>query len=240
MAVVATSTDRVTTPVGIEDVTGVKSRISWAAILGGAVIAIATYLVLTVLFAAVGLSLTEAGVRANAVGIGAVIAALVAVALSLFVGGWVSTQLSVGENTRESVIYGVLVWAVVTAFTLGMVGMGVRAGYLALVSGAMVAQQTPDVQQKGWEQLARDAGVSQQKIEEVKAAAEPNKIQQQASDPANQERAREGAMVAAWSVFGGTLLSIAAAVGGALVGRGPQFRLFRTAVVTRPSSLIQP
>ncbi len=240
MAAVVTSTDRVTSPVGIEDVTGVKSRVSWAAILGGAVIAIATYLVLTVLFAAIGLSLTEAGVRANAVGIGAVVAALIAVALSMFVGGWVSTQLSVGETTREATIYGVLVWAVVTAFTLGMVGMGVRAGYLALVSGAMIAQQTPDVQQKGWEQLARDAGVSQQKIEEVKAATEPSRVQQQASDPANQERAREGAMVAAWSVFGGTLLSIAAAMGGALVGRGPQFRLFRTAVVSRSSNLIQP
>jgi hypothetical protein len=239
MAAVATSTDRVTTPVGIEDVAGVKSRVSWAAILGGAVIAIACYLVLTVLFAAIGLSLTEAGVRANAVGIGAVIAALVAVALSLFVGGWVSTQLSVGETTREAVIYGALVWAVVTAFTLGMVGMGMRAGYLALVSGAMVAQQTPEVQQKGWEQLAREAGVSDQKIAEVKAAAEPSNVRQQVSDPANQERAREGATIAAWSVFGGTVLSIAAAMGGALVGRGPQFRLFRTTTVSR-SNLIQP
>src|SRR5262249_32415419 len=45
------------------DLLGVKSRVSWSAIFGGALIALSCYLVLTLLFAAIGISLTEAGVR---------------------------------------------------------------------------------------------------------------------------------------------------------------------------------
>ena len=236
MATVTAGTERT---VEYEDIAGVRSRISWSAILGGSVMAIAAYLVLTFFLAAVGLSLTEAGVRTNAVGIGAIVAAVIAMAASLFLGGWVTTQLSVGENRQEAAIYGVLMWAVVTGFTLIMVGMGVRAGYLALVGGTLVAQQSSTVQQRGWEDMARDAGVSQQKIDEVKAAADPNRIQAKVNDPATQERLQQGGMVAAWSVFGGTLLSIAMAVCGAMVGRGATFRLFTAQVVSR-RELIRP
>ena len=107
-------------PVKIEDIAGVQSRVSWAAVLGGSVIAIAAYLVLTFFFAALGLSLTDAGVRENAIGIGAIVAAVLSIVVALFLGGWVTTQLSVGENKREAMIYGVLTWAVGAASTLAV------------------------------------------------------------------------------------------------------------------------
>ena len=236
MAIATATPDRT---VEYEDVAGVRSRVSWAAILGGSVISIATYLVLTIFLAAIGLSLTEAGVRSNAVGIGAIVAAVIAMAVSLFLGGWVATQLSVGENRREAAIYGVLLWAVVTGFTLLLVGMGVRAGYLALVSGTLVAQQSSSVQQRGWEELARDVGVSQQKIDEMKAAADPNRVQTQANDSATQEKLHQGAVIAAWSVFAGTLLSIGMAVCGAMTGCGATFSLFTDTVRGR-RELIRP
>ena len=47
----------------IEDVAGLKSRVSWGAIIGGSLIALAAYVILGLFFAGVGLSLTEAGVR---------------------------------------------------------------------------------------------------------------------------------------------------------------------------------
>jgi hypothetical protein len=236
MATAIVSTQRT---VDVEDVVGVRSRISWAAILGGSVISIAAYLVFTFFLAAVGLSLTEAGVRGNAVGIGAIVAAVIAMAASLFLGGWVTTQLTVGENRQESAIYGVLTWAVVTGFTLVMVGMGVRAGYLALVGSTLVAQQSPAVQQRSWQDLARDAGVSQQKIDEAKAATDPNRVQAQLNDPATQEKLREGGMIASWAVFAGTLLSIGMAVFGGMVGRGATFRLFAANVHQR-QEIIRP
>ena len=96
-------------------------------------VTLAADLVLTFLATAIGLSLTAASVRGDAIAIGAVVAAILVMAGSLFLGGWVTTQLSVGENTREAVIYGVLMWAVVTAASLMMVGAGLRTGYMALV-----------------------------------------------------------------------------------------------------------
>lgn len=225
--------DRDGRAVAFEDVSSVGSRISWGAILAGAVITIATYLVLTFLFAALGLSLTDAGVRANEVGIGALIAAIIALAASLFFGGWVTTQLSVGENRREAAIYGVLMWGVVTAFTLVLVGMGVRAGYMALVGGTLVGQNAAQLQQqqgtqRSWEDLARDAGIPQERINEVRQAADPNRVRAEVNDPANREKAESTAVITAWMVFTGTLVSIGAAVTGAMVGRGATFRLFGT------------
>jgi hypothetical protein len=225
----ATTTDR-TVP-AVEDVTGVKSRISWAAILGGAAITLAAYLVLTFLCAAVGLSLTETTIRGETLAIGSVVAAIVVMAGSLFLGGWITTQLSVGENTREAVIYGVLTWAVVTALSLALIGTGIRAGYMALMGSALVAQNDPQVRNANWEELARDAGVTQEKINEVKQATDPNRVRTEAADPANQEKARQTSIATAWALLGGTLVSIGAAVGGAVVGKGASFRLFATTPV---------
>jgi hypothetical protein len=229
------TTDR-TIP-AIEDVAGVKSRISWAAILGGAVVTLAAYLVLTFFAAALGLSLTDMNVPDRALLIGSVVVAVVVMAGSLFLGGWITTQLSVGENSREAVIYGVLTWAVVTAITLGLVGVGVRAGYMAMMGTTLVAQNS---QQRSWEDMARDAGVRQDEINDLRAKADPNRIRAEASDPATQEKARQTSAIAAWALLGGTLLSIGAAVGGALVGRGSTFRLFPVAMATTQRTIIRP
>ena len=212
--------------VHIEDVAGVRSRICWGAVLGGTVIALASSLVLTFFFAAVGLSLKDADIRADAAGIGALVAAVVTIVASLFLGGWITTQLTVGETRREAVIAGVLTWAAVTAVSLGMVGMGVRAGYFAVVGGTLVTQNSPTVQQRSWEDMAKSAGVSQDKIDAARQGVNPDRVRAEANDPANQQRAANAAVTAAWVGFIGTLLSIGAAIGGAVAGSGPAFRLF--------------
>lgn len=207
----------------MEDVAGVRSRLSWPAILAGAVFAIAINLVLTLFFGAVGLTVAEAGVRANAIGTGALIAAIVSVIVALFVGGWVSTQLTAGENEREAVLYGILTWAVVVGFSLALVGMGARAGYFALVGGSMVAAQSPAAQ--NWEQAARDAGVSQERIDAWKASMDPNRARELANDPVAREKAEHAAIGASWAALVGVMLSMASAIGGAMAGRGVAFRL---------------
>lgn len=213
------------------DLFAVKSRVSWSAIVAGAVIALACYFVLTLLFAAIGVSLTEAGVRGNAVGIGVLVAMVLTLVVSLFLGGWVSSLLTAGENQRESVIYGLLTWAVFTGIALWMVGVGVRAGYFAAVGSAVVVQNNERI--TPWEDVARQAGVPQQRIDEAKNAIDPARARELANDPQNQERAREAAVGAAWIALVGTMLSMAAAVGGAFVGCGTPFRLFGVAVVRR-------
>lgn len=213
-------------PVKMEDVAGVRSRISWQAILAGAIAAVATNLVLHLFFAAIGLTLTEAGVRDNAIGVGALVASLFSTIISLFVGGWVATQLTAGETEREAVLYGILTWATSVALSVMIVGMGVRAGYFALMGGAMVVQQSPEVQNaQSWEQAARNAGVSQERIDAAKASMDPNRAREMANDPATQRRAHEALIGASWATLVGVLLSLGTAIGGALAGRGPALNL---------------
>ena len=222
-------------PVHYEDMVGVRSRISWGAVIGGTVIALACSLVLTFFFAAVGLSVSAADVRSDAISTGAVVAAIITVLVSLFLGGWATAQLTAGETRREAVIYGVITWAAVTALSLGMVGMGVKAGYYAMVGGTMIAENSPAAQQP-WDQSLRDAGVSQATIDTVRREYNPDRARAAANDPATRERAERAAVTASWIGFAGTLLSIGAAVGGALVGCGPTFRLFP--VATRRQEII--
>ncbi|MCI0704087.1 MAG: hypothetical protein L0241_23765 [Planctomycetia bacterium] len=217
-----------TNTVKTEDVVGVKSRVSWPAILAGAVIALAANLIITFFLMAVGLSLTEAGVRENAVSTGALIAYLVGIIVSLFIGGWVTSQLTAGETDQEAILYGILTWAVVVGFSLAVVGMGAREGYYALVRGSMVAQQAPGA---NWEEGARAVGISQQKIDDMKAAADPKRAAEIANDPTTKERVREAAIAASWATLVGLMLSMVACIGGSMCGRGAIFRLFPIARV---------
>jgi len=223
-------------PVHYEDMVGVRSRISWGAVLAGSAVALGCLLVLTLFFGAVGLSLTAADVRSDAVNIGAIVAAVVSICISLWFGGWVASQLTAGENAREAAMYGIITWAVVTAFMLMLAGAGIRAGYFALVGGAMVAENTPAAQQP-WDQALRDAGVSETTIEGIRAQ-NPSRLRAQMDDPATRDRVKRAAVIASWSTLAGTLLAIGSAVCGAMVGRGPAFRLFPVATGRRQEIII--
>jgi hypothetical protein len=226
-----------TTPVEARDyapdLVGVKSRVSWSAIFSGAAVAFACYVVLTFLLGAIGVSLTESGVRANAVGVSILIAAIVTIVISLFVGGWISAQLTVGENREEAVIYGILTWAVMTVASLWFVGMGVRTGgYFAVVGGSVASHNGE--QTTRWEDAARQAGVPDKNINDAKNALDPNRVNAVVNDPARQQEAREAAIAASWAALVGTLLSMAASICGALTGRGTSFRIIRATVVRQP------
>lgn len=214
------------------DLIGVKSRVSWGAIIAGAVIAVACYIALTLLLAAIGVSMTDAGVRANSVAVGVLVAMIVTMALSLFVGGWVAAQLTVGENRQEAALYGLLTWGAVTAFSVMIVGAGVRAGYFAVVSGAMVAQNE---RAPSFEEGMKQLGYTDAQIAQAKSTFTPAAVRDAANNPENQEAARKAAMYSAWTALVATMLSMAAAVGGALVGRGMTFRIFPVATVRRDS-----
>ncbi|HVK18580.1 MAG TPA: hypothetical protein VM533_16720 [Fimbriiglobus sp.] len=214
--------------VRIEDVAGLKSRVSWGAIAGGSLLALATYLVLGLFFAGVGLSLTQAGVQAGTATWVAVVANVISMVVALFVGGWVTTQLTAGETRQEAWIHGVLTWGVVTAVAIFMVTQGLQGGYNALLGAALVGQNADSA---NWENAARQAGISQQTIEGWKQGLDPERLRAEVQRPENVDAARRTAMIVSWSTLLGTLLSIGASVLGALAGMGPTFRLFPAAVV---------
>jgi len=222
--------------VGVEDVAGVRSRVSWQAIMAGAAVALGLYLVFTLLGTAVGLSVSDR-VDGRAVGIGAAIYAIIATALSLFAGGCVASQMTAGENKREGAMYGLFVWAVVLAALLFLLAGGVKAGFSAMVgvatAGSAVADTTArNTTQEDVEGMFRRAQYSQQEIDQFKERVKnaPADARAAAEDPATRQRieqeTRETATRVAWYSLAGAVLSLAAALAGGYFGAGPTFRLF--------------
>jgi hypothetical protein len=209
------------------DLVPVRSRVSWGAIIAGAVLALAVYLVLTLLGGAIGLTISD-NVRTDSLKTGGAIWAILATAIALFVGGWVTTQCTVGENKAEAVVHGVIMWGVVLAMLLWLTATGVRAGFNAMVGMANVGSNAArNTSTEDWEAAARRSGVPQATINDwrQKAADAPAETRRAVEDPANQQAAVEAATQATWWTLLGTVFSMAAAVAGAMVGTGPTFRL---------------
>lgn len=221
-----------TPQVGVEDLMPVRSRVSWGAIFAGAVVAMATYLVLTLLGGAIGLSVSD-NVRGETLGTGAAIWAIITAIASLFLGGWVTTQCAVGENKMEAIVHGVIMWGAFFAMVLWMVASGVRGGFNAMLGATYAgAAASRNVTADDWEGAARRAGVSQEQINQWRESVRnaPARAREAVEDPANREAASDTAKAAAWWTLLGTLMSLAAAVFGALVGSGPSFRLLTVPV----------
>src|SRR5207248_9980534 len=144
-----------------EDLFSVGSRISWGAILGGGLVALALYFMFTTLGAAVGLSISDR-VKPTSLQVAAVAWTILTLSVALFVGGLMASLFTVGENKVESVFYGVIMWAFLLGLFLCMGAAGVRSGLSGMVGLAQVAQAGgPD-----WEASAREAGVPPDAIEE--------------------------------------------------------------------------
>ncbi|MBA4064343.1 MAG: hypothetical protein C0501_11650 [Isosphaera sp.] len=211
------------------DLVGVKSRVSWGAILAGAVIGLATLIVLSLFFGAIGVSLADAGVKGSNVGVGVLIALFVSVIASMFLAGWVASQMTVGENRQEAALYGLLTWATVAALSMALVGAGVRAGYFAVVGGGLMAQNS----NMSAADAARQLGMTEQQINEARARLSLPALRDAANDPANQEAAQNAAVWSSWTALVALMLSMGACVGGSCVGRGMAFRLFPVAAARR-------
>ena len=136
-----------------EDLVSLGSRISWGTIIAGSVIALATFLVLTLLGGSIGLSIRDE-VTSETFGTTASIWAIASSIIALFVGGIVTSQCTVGENPGESVIHGIIMWGVVFAFIVWLTATGVRAGFNAMIGVASVGTNAMQGVNESWESLA--------------------------------------------------------------------------------------
>jgi hypothetical protein len=216
-----------TDPVRAEDVIPVHSRIAWGPILAGSVLALATYLLLTLVGTALGLSI-HGRVSDRGLATGAVVWAVLTTAWSLFVGGFVASLFTTGENKFEGVVYGLIVWAVVFAMIVCLLAAGVRAGFGAMVGVAQTAGSV-SAANGNWEEVARRNGATDADIARARAdmSAAPASVRDAVNDPANRQAAEEHATRAAWYSVLGTVLSMLAAGVGGYAGSGPTFRLVR-------------
>lgn len=201
------------TPIHAEDILPVRSRISWGAIVAGSLVALAVSLLLTMLGSAIGLSVRD-NMSGDSLAIGGVVWAVLVTAGCLFLGGFIASQMTTGENKVEGVLYGILVWAVVFGALLFLAGQAARAGFSAMIGVANTAAP-PDG--ATWQDLARRAGVPENQIAQMQNNAP--EAAQRAVNPENATRA-------AWYTFLGTLISMLAAAIGGYVGSGPTLRLF--------------
>lgn len=200
-----------------EDLVSVGSRISWGAIFAGALLALALYFLFTVLGGAVGLTVNER-VDPSKLRLAAVLWTAATISVALFVGGLVTSLFTVGENPREAVIYGIIMWALLFSMLLALSAAGVRAGS-SMVAWARVGRADAAA---GWEDAARSAGVPAEQIEQWRKAA---RERAGGEAPGNEAALQETATRLAWYTFGGIWLSMLAAALGAWVGAGPTFRV---------------
>lgn len=122
-----------------EGAPSLPSRISWGAIIAGAVIAVVIGLMLNILGVAVGATAVDAVNRetpsASTFGIGAGIWLLVANLIGLAVGGYAAGRLSGTADKTDALLHGVGVWAI--GFVVSAVLLGnVVSGAASTISGA--------------------------------------------------------------------------------------------------------
>lgn len=175
----------------------VRTRISWGAILAGAAVAMAIYALLMALGVAVGMSVSDE-VTSRTLGTSAGVWGFISLLLSLFAGGWVTTQVTVGETRGEAILYGVVLWATTSVLLLWLTANGVRAG----MNSEFVMQNMTSSQQLD-SSRGTSSGDAAQTPEERRAAL---------------NRLREAGREGSWWAFAGILLSMVAAVAGAMVG----------------------
>jgi hypothetical protein len=111
----------------VRDLMSVGSRVSWGAIAGGALLAIGIGVLCATLGAAVGLAV-EDRVSGDNMRTGVMAWAYISTFIALFVGGMVTSLLTVGENKTEAVVHGVLMWALLLTGLLVLGTAGTRVG----------------------------------------------------------------------------------------------------------------
>ena len=115
-----------TTAVVPEGAPSLPSRISWGAVIAGAVVALAIALMLNALGAGVGATTIDATGRdspsASSFGIGAAIWLLISNLIGLGVGGYVAARLSGTSDNTDGTLHGLAVWG--TTFLISAVLLG--------------------------------------------------------------------------------------------------------------------
>lgn len=193
-------------------------RISWGAIIAGAILA----LVLQVMFGLLGLGIGLATVdpagsgtpSAGALSSGAGIYAALTILLATFAGGYTAARLAGSYAKRDAGLHGIVTWAVATLVAVYLVASGASAvvtgtfgavGSVAQsiggVAGAVVPNSLenlpPELQSQAEDLLAQGEQQAQQTAQDVQGQA------QQAAQQARQAVGTQDTGVAVREIFAG-------------------------------------
>lgn len=192
-----------TEPPVVNQVVEYHDRVRWGPIISGLVVALATQLILSALGAAIGASfLSGSGApRSNAPGVGTGVGiwSIISLLIALFIGSWVAARSSGPMNRNTALLNGAILWATTLALGSWLLASGVTGAFgIAASNAGEVVNQV----QQGGVNLPDHA---------------PNVTAQQTRDVAG------NAAKGLWSFVIGSLLGLAASMGGASVGtRSPR------------------
>jgi polyhydroxyalkanoate synthesis regulator phasin len=162
-------------PVAVES-TEVVKRMSWGAVLAGAVVALSVQVLLSLLGIGIGLATVDpaAGDTPDAAtfGIASGIFYAIVTLVSLFSGGWVAGRLAGMPVRTDGLLHGLVTWAVamllllyivtttigaLVSGALGMVGSTLQAAAQSVQTAAGAAAQT-DIGEQALNSLEQQAG----------------------------------------------------------------------------------
>ena len=206
------------------------ARISWGAIFAGAIIALATQLVLTLIGTAVGLATLNPATGQNptgtTLGLGAAVWLAISSLVSLFLGGYVAGRLG---GTFNGWLHGLATWATVTMLTIlllttaagGLIGTASGLANFAVSNSDRVSRtQLPPAVQQQIDQLTAQARLN---VDQAVAQAQQITPEQKAAEARQVgQRAVEGGAVGTGAAALGLILgALAAAFGGRTGGQYP-------------------
>ncbi|WP_159999561.1 hypothetical protein [Roseomonas sp. 18066] len=193
-----------------EGAPSLRARISWGAVIGGAVVALAIGLMLHALGAGIGATTVDAvqggTPSARSLGFGAAIWMAVSNLIALAAGGYAAARLSGTADNTDGTLHGLAVWA--TAFLISAVLLGnlvtgiastVTSGAASMIGGA--AQGVGSLTAAAGQQVANrtDAGglqaMTQQVTQRMQAALEGDNAAP-AAMTADQRKAEMGQLAA--------------------------------------------
>ena len=141
-----------------------RHRVSWGAIFAGAIVALASWILLYAIGLAVGLSSVDPADMSSAkvAGIGTGIYSILAPLIALFCGALVASRLAGLRNHKDGALHGVVVWGLTTIaglFVIGtllsnIIGGMVGLGKDAVASAASVVGGAADSVEKAGGPLA--------------------------------------------------------------------------------------
>ena len=200
--------DVITEPSVSNRVVDYHDRVRWGPIISGLVVTLATQLILSALFGAIGLDTVAGSGRprtitpgvASNIGIWSAIGLLI----SLFTGSWVTARACGPMNRSTALLNGAILWATTLALSSWLLASGVSGAFgLATSAASNAAGAIADqVQQSGGANLPENAPtVSAQQTREIADAT---------------------ARTLWWFVFGSLLGLIASLIGSAAGARRPR------------------
>jgi hypothetical protein len=219
------------------------ARVSWGAVFAGAIIALATQIVLALIGMAIGLATlnpaTGDSPSGTALGTGAAIWLVISSLISLFIGGYIAARLAGRFNGW---LHGLVTWGTLTLLTLILLTtaagqlIGAASGLTNFaISNSDKTSQLPAALQQPIEQLKSQASQTADQAAAQAQSTDPQTREAQARD-AGEKAAKGGAVGTGAAAFAMILGAIAAALGGRTGERHPRHDVYDVAAEERTVS----